>query len=242
MTEFTPEQNAAFIQGGRGYNDVNTPEAVAKLNDAYRSSMGKVFGGETPAGRISGITPEMAEKSVSQLIAAGHDPTEVRAAFAEYTGRKPVDPNKAEREAFDKSSLAATFNPDQYQYNDFGWKEFVEPGTDPAETYQAVRSGFAAMGLPAAMGSLGEMMAEAAARFAKLPEGERTIERMSVRHKLENILGQEATAQAKQTLDLWRAKHPELVEKLIAADFFSDPRILGQLALAARNKAIRSKL
>ena len=203
------------------------PDMTA-INEAYARSAGRVVGeggwGTTGHGGRH-MTPEQAAKSAADLIAAGMDPKTVRDAMAAdghtLPGAPGQDRRSDEAREFNASPMAGQSDPAAYTFalrpEQIGLDDElaaalgcnpaagVADNTLPMKFNQAIREGFAAMGLPAALGSIAEMMAEASSPAAK------AIERQHVRHQVEAVLGEGAAAEASKVLDAWRAKAPRLV-------------------------------
>jgi hypothetical protein len=109
---------------------------------------------------------------------------------------------------------------------------------------RTLRQGLANLGIPASAGaSTIELMADSARRFSAMSsDAERSAMRQEARRQVEAVYGPDAAKEYTAVLQQWRSKSPKAVDALINSDYFSDPRVLGQLATRARLNAARKGL
>lgn len=198
------------------------------------------------------LTTEQVAAGVASCRAAGVDEAAIREAF-EGDGYTVPPPGQQEKRTPDEiawsAATAAPTDASTYDVGGFSRNAVVTDeliaaiGANPLDKSgvqvgldRAVRDCFATMKVPAAVAkSLAEMMADSARRFAAIKDpATKQLERQAARYALTQALGPDAVKEASDAIALWRLKSPKLFEAMANSDMFSDPRILGQLALVTR--------
>jgi hypothetical protein len=203
------------------------------------------------------LTPEQVATAVAGFRANGMPEDQIAAAFGSEAGftapgqTAPADKRTEDAKAIDAFAPPVT-DPRAYDVGGFSRNAVVpealaaELGANNAAAAQPaldreVRAGFSAMGIPATVAkSLSEMMSDSATRFARITDpAARALEHQSARFQLTQALGENAVAEAAAAFAKWRAKAPKVVDAMTEAGYFTNPMVLGQLALQTRRAKAR---
>jgi hypothetical protein len=197
------------------------------------------------------MSPEKVASEVAAFRAAGAPEDQIAAAFAGQPGftppgqTAPEDKRTEDAKAIDVIAPPVS-DPRAYDLGFVGRQGTVTTddltaALGSSSLNQAIREGFHAMNLPnTAARSIAEMMVDSATRFSRETDpAARALEHQHARFQLTQALGPEAVAEAAEAVKLWRAKSPAVVDQLAEAGYFTDARVLGQLALQTRRQKAR---